>query len=104
MCWYTFDVFANIGTCLSIIENIALNKPAWQQYPYHPFLGMFDADRAVDGYKSNLDLFGGHCTFSDYEKSTAEWGVDLGRVLSIHYIFIQYATNNDIWGTDLKML
>lgn len=56
------------------------------------------AERAVDGQKSNLTVFGGECTASAYEKPTAEWRVDLGTVLSIHHILIQYATNDEVWG------
>ena len=52
----------------------------------------------MDGKKSNLDLYGGECTASAFIKSTAEWRVDLGHVQSIHHIFIQYATNNTVWG------
>lgn len=81
-----------------------MNKPAWQQYPYYSFYGSYGAGVAVDGYKLDLNVLGGQCTLSADERSTAEWRVNLGGVLSIHYIFIQYATNSDIWGTDLKMI
>lgn len=81
-----------------------MNKPAWQQHSYYPVNGPYGAGVAVDGYKLDLDVYGGLCTLSASVQSTAEWRVDLGGVLSIHYIFIQYATNNDIWGMDLKMI
>lgn len=81
-----------------------MNKPAWQKYPYDPFDIYPGADCAVDGYKSNLHVYGGQCTLSSNMQSTAEWRVDLREVLSIHHIFIQYATNNDIWGMDLQMI
>lgn len=80
-----------------------MNKPAWQQYPANTPYGLVGADRAVDGYKSDLYVHGGQCTFSDFGRSTAEWRGDLGGLLSIHHIFIQYATNYAVWGMDLKM-
>ena len=75
------------------VENIALQKKAWQQGA----LFAFTAERAVDGRKDSLSIWGSDCVMTQYNH-TAEWRVDLEAVVSIHHIFIQYATNNDDWG------
>nr|XP_022290649.1 uncharacterized protein LOC111102273 [Crassostrea virginica] len=80
------------GTSVWTYENIALNKPAWQQ---NSSFG-FSAGRAVDGRKESLSIFGSDCVLTDYNFAT-EWRVDLGTVLSMHHIFIQYATDNKPW-------
>lgn len=33
----------------------------------------------------------------DYQ-TTAEWRLNLGKMFSIHHIFIQYMTGNTAWG------
>ena len=93
---------------ISILVNIALNKPTYQQYPYatarsnfHP--SMVEASNAVDGLKSDLSVTGGQCVISENKKQTATWWVNLTNILSIHHITIYYRTENEEWGTDLMM-
>ena len=79
-----------------LTENIALNKEAWQSSGmYRTLNGSFRYYRgavyAVDGLKENLE--GEQCAVS-FIGPTAEWRVDLGGILSIHHIYIQYAVEN----------
>ena len=77
-------------------ENLALRKPAWQSSSRDSYSG---ADRAVDGQYTDLRWWAGQCAESLWGQSTAEWRVDLGGIKNIHHVFLQYATNNDPWGT-----
>ena len=79
-------------------ENLALHKQAWQSSTLRSYSG---ADRAVDGQYTDLNEWedGGQCATSDGGQRTVEWRVDLGGVKTIHHVFLQYATDNNLWGT-----
>ena len=72
-----------------------MHKTAWQSSTWFSDTG---AERAVDGRYTDLRNNGGQCAAS-YWGQTAEWRVDLGGVKYIHHVFIQYATDNEVWGT-----
>nr|XP_034321094.1 receptor-type tyrosine-protein phosphatase epsilon-like [Crassostrea gigas] len=93
--WGFYSQF--VATVLAY-ENIALNKPAQQDNPYSTT--KWRAGLAVDGQYTDLSANGGQCTISAEGHQTAKWWVDLGEVLSIHHIFIQYRTDNVAWGKD----
>ncbi|XP_078328961.1 uncharacterized protein LOC144623900 [Crassostrea virginica] len=82
-------------------ENVALNKSTWIQHPFDNV--NYSASRAVDGRKSDLTTFGGECALSLTGHKTTEWRVDLGSVLYIHHIVIQYATQDLDWGKQNTM-
>lgn len=69
--------------------NVAFNKSAWQKYPANN-MEKFGAERAVDGLHSELSLYGGQCTMSEYGHSTATWHVDLGKVHKIAHIVMYF--------------
>uniref|UniRef100_K1PG89 Uncharacterized protein n=1 Tax=Magallana gigas TaxID=29159 RepID=K1PG89_MAGGI len=75
--------------------NVALNKPAFLQYPLSHDL--YDASNAVDGRKSDLSNWGGQCSVS-WGEQTAIWWVNLTTIHSIHHITIYFRTNNKPWG------
>lgn len=93
---HDFVVASCNNNCSHFAENLSLRKPTWQ---FPSFYGANNLGHlAVDGTKSNLHWLGGECSLSAINESNVEWRVDLGDVLSIHHIFIQYATNNQVWG------
>nr|XP_022309624.1 multiple epidermal growth factor-like domains protein 11 [Crassostrea virginica] len=80
-------------------ENLALRKPAHQEYQYVGLdASLTEASNAVDGLKSDLSVWGGQCVISENDKQTATWWVNLTSILSIHHVTIYYRTGNAIWG------
>ena len=101
MSYHVTDVQFKLTICKSLIflicftENLAFNKQAWQSSTLISDTG---ADRAVDGQYTDLRGWAGSCAVSNGGHITAEWRVDLGGVKNIHHVFIQYATENRVWG------
>ena len=87
----------------SFLENLALNKPTWQQYPFPGRETIWGAAKAVDGLYTDLSAGGGQCVISD-AKLTAEWLVDLMAILSVHHITIHYRTDGYNWGYKMSLL
>ncbi|XP_078327417.1 uncharacterized protein LOC144623110 isoform X1 [Crassostrea virginica] len=83
-------------------ENVALNKPAFQQNPYIfsvLSINTTHAGNAVDGLKTDLRGIQGQCSLSENNKTTALWWVNLTRMFYIHDIKIYYRTDNEAWGS-----
>lgn len=78
------------------VENLAFEKPVWEQYPWSDKNIDYGSENAVDGLYSDRGASGGQCTISDGMKSTATLRVDLGEVASISYINIYYRTDNQL--------
>lgn len=75
------------------LENLAIRRPTWQQYPW-PFPEIdYGSENAVDGMYTDRGG-GGQCAISDNNQTTAMWRVDLGSVVSISHIDIYYRTDN----------
>lgn len=74
-------------------ENLALNRLTWQQNPWLDTNKDVGSENAVDGLYYDRGT-GGQCAISADNKSTSEWGVDLGNVASISHIDIFYRTDN----------
>ncbi|XP_061190074.1 platelet endothelial aggregation receptor 1-like [Saccostrea echinata] len=56
------------------------------------------AENAVNGLKSDLTRWSGHCAISDDNIRAATLGVNLKSILSIHHIKVYYRTDNVKWG------
>ena len=87
----------------SFLENLALNKPTWQQYPFPGKEIAWGAAKAVDGLYTDLSAGGEQCVISD-AKLTAEWRVDLMAILSVHHIMIHYRTDGISWGNKTSLI
>lgn len=80
-------------------ENLALFKPAYQDYPYKgSHIEKVNASDAVDGIKLNQSDYEDHCVLSDERKQTATWWVNLTSISSIHHIRAYYMTGKQKWG------
>lgn len=74
-------------------ENMALHKNVSETNPWRGREN-WRGENAVDGRYTNRSAAGGQCVISENNKETAEWRVDLGRVVSISHINIYYRTDN----------
>lgn len=92
----------NISTFLKLLsENIALQKPSYQQHQYQSIAiddALTKASNAVDGEKSNLSVWGGQCVISKIDKRSALLWVNLTSILSIHHITVYFRTENKMWS------
>ena len=80
-------------------DNIALGKPAYQQYPYFALSKTItDANNAVDGLKSELSWSGEQCVISENNRRTATWWVNLTTITRIHHTAIHYMRGQVPWG------
>lgn len=80
-------------------ENLALHKPAYQQYPYLGDVSeSVNASDAVNGVTTYLNASEENCVLSDERQETATWWVNLTRISSIHHITIYYMTGKTEWG------
>lgn len=76
------------------VENLALHRPTWQQYPWPEKVRDFGSENAVDGLYTDCSEVGGQCTISEDSRYTATWRVYLGKEVSISHIDIYYRTDN----------
>nr|XP_034316292.1 receptor-type tyrosine-protein phosphatase epsilon [Crassostrea gigas] len=85
------------------LENLALYKPTWEQYPWPGESIDYGSENAVDGLYDDRGT-GGQCTISDDGKYNATWRVDLGGVVSINKIDIYYRTDNQNYSQYLDRI
>lgn len=71
-----------------------MNKHTWQEHPWPDSTRDFGSENAVDGVYTDRGSTGGQCTINAENYYKAEWGVDLGSVVSISRINIYYRTDN----------
>lgn len=71
-----------------------MNKHTWQEHPWPDSTRDFGSENAVDGVYTDRGSTGGQCTINAENYYKAEWGVDLGSVVSISRIKIYYRTDN----------
>lgn len=96
------SAFCIVFLCLFMVTkayiNIALYKPTYQRHPYSKNDARSDASNAVDGYKSDLSVFGDECVESASDEQIAIWSVDLTSIQSIHHIIVYFRTRNSDSG------
>ena len=73
---------------------MALRKDVWEDHPWPNVGEDWHAENAVDGRYTNRSAAGGQCVITENFHTTATWGVDLGKVVSISHINIYYRTDN----------
>ena len=81
-------------------ENLALNKPAYQQHPYSGPIPshLTEASNAVDGLSKNFSVWGGQCVYSDDGQQTATLWINLTRILNIADVSFEYMLGDSAWG------
>lgn len=80
------DKFSDISNwfclcCKRVLkENVAIGQTTWQWHPW-PNDRVYGVEKAVGGRYSKSSEDGGQCAISENHRGTAEWRLDLGRVL-----------------------
>eukprot|EP00105_Crassostrea_gigas_P003129 XP_011415880.1 PREDICTED: uncharacterized protein LOC105319867 [Crassostrea gigas] len=98
MCQYIVTILAIMTSLYASpvcgLENLALHRPTWQQYPWPEKVRDYGSENAVDGLYTDCSEVGGQCTISEDSRYTATWRVYLGKEVSISHIDIYYRTDN----------